>query len=82
MGAGLLIPSIRIAHEDPWWWKELEAALYAFDDSGELPDDELLREVVLASEETMALMRHYRGHDVRDLMGRATRRRRPRARTG
>jgi hypothetical protein len=58
----------RIDHEDRWWWKAMEAALYTFDDYGELPDDELLRDAVLAGEELTALMRHARGHDVSRLM--------------
>jgi hypothetical protein len=58
----------RIDHEDRWWWKELETVLYWFDDYGQLPEDHLLREMVLAGEELMALFRHYRGHDVRELM--------------
>jgi hypothetical protein len=58
----------RIDHDDRFWFKAYEAALYRFDDYGELPDDELLRDAVLAGEELIALMRHARGHDVSELM--------------
>lgn len=58
----------RIDHDDQSWWESLTDAAVEFRLEGELPDDELMREAVLADAEFEALCEHKRGRDVRELM--------------
>lgn len=53
-----------IDHQDPAWWMDLEDAVFAFSQEGTLPEDEVMRDAVLADAEMDALFRHSRGHDV------------------
>jgi hypothetical protein len=58
----------QIDHEDRDWWWELEEAVFAFSQEGVLPEDELMRDAVLADAEMDALFRHSRGRDVGEQM--------------
>ena len=58
----------RIDHDDRKWFEVLAAAIEQFQDTGELPRDDLLRDAVLADAELEALFRHKRGHDVTERM--------------
>ena len=52
---------------DPWFEQAADTVL-RFLDTGDLPRDELLRDLVLANAEFDALWRHKRGQDVAELM--------------
>jgi hypothetical protein len=54
-------------HDDPWF-DECSHAAVRFRVTGELPDQELMRDAVLADLEMECLVRHKRGHDVGELM--------------
>ena len=58
----------RINKNDDEWFERLGAATAAFYQTGELPQDALLREVLLANAELHGLMRHAIGEDVTTLM--------------
>ena len=51
----------RIDHEDPAWFEPIAEAIRRFRRHGELPDDELVLDCVLADGELLALMAHYGG---------------------
>jgi hypothetical protein len=51
----------RIDRSNPAWFDPTEAAIHRFRRTGELHDDPLVRECVLADGELMALMAHYLG---------------------
>jgi hypothetical protein len=53
--------------EDPWFDECIDVAV-RFRMTGELPDEELMRDAVLADLEMECLVRHKRGHDVGELM--------------
>jgi hypothetical protein len=53
--------------DDPWFDLHVDAVI-RFEDTGDLPDDELLRDAVLAHEEWDALQDHARGRDVSEWM--------------
>ncbi len=50
------------------WLEDFEGAAIAFGETGEFPDDELMREAVLAAVEFECLLRHKRGVDVAEWM--------------
>ena len=54
----------RIDYRDPDWFVPIEKATLRLWDDGELPENELIRDLVLADEEFELLVRHKRGHDV------------------
>jgi hypothetical protein len=58
----------RIPRQDERWWEALVDAAVGFETIGELPDDDLIRDVVLADAEMAALWAHKRGRNVRELM--------------
>ena len=58
----------RVPQGDRRWMDEFGKANGAFHEFGELPDDDLLRDVVLADAEFRTLIRHAAGEDVRELM--------------
>ena len=58
----------RIPHDDRRWSDRLSDASQRFQLNGDLPDDELLLDSVLALSEQYTLMEHEGGEDVRDLM--------------
>jgi hypothetical protein len=58
----------RINHDDPGWGSTLESAAKLFNACGDLPEEDLLSDMVLASTELNALIRHAGGDDVRALM--------------
>jgi hypothetical protein len=51
----------RLNHEDPAWFEPIAEAIRRFRRHGELPDDELALDCVLADGELLALMAHYGG---------------------
>jgi len=53
--------------EDPWFDECIDVAV-RFRMTGELPEEELMRDAVLADLEMECLVRHKRGHDVGELM--------------
>ena len=60
--------SIAPPQDDAPWYEELVDAVLEFFDCSVLPDDELMRDAVLAETEYECLLRHKRGEDVRDMM--------------
>lgn len=58
----------RVARLDDGWWETIRAAKTVFALHGELPDDEGMRDWVLALVEYDCLLRHRRGEDVGELM--------------
>jgi hypothetical protein len=58
----------RIPQDEPDWFDPVADAIIRFADEGELPDDDLTRDLVLADAEMDALWRHKRGTDVGELM--------------
>jgi len=58
----------RIPQHDDAWFDALVDAALEFRACGELPDDELMRDAVLADTEYECLMRHKHGEDVSELM--------------
>lgn len=58
----------RVGRRGDRWFDDVVKAVGAFRLDGELPQDELLREVVLADAELVCLLRHHLGRDVEDLM--------------
>jgi hypothetical protein len=54
--------------EDDPWFETCTDAILRFLDTGDLPDDELLRDTVLADAEFAALQEHATGRDVREWM--------------
>ena len=58
----------RINHDDRAWFDEFGEAVDLFHQLGELPEAELLRDVVLADAEVCALYRHVAGKDVTEVM--------------
>jgi len=58
----------RIDRDDPVWFEDLAAAQGRFLREGELPDDELMREAVLANGEFVGLLAHTCGHGDGALM--------------
>jgi hypothetical protein len=53
--------------DDPWFDECIDVAV-RFRMTGELPEEELMRDAVLADLEMECLVRHKRGQDVGDLM--------------
>ncbi len=51
----------RIDHEDPAWFEPIAEAIRRFRRHGELPDNDLVLDCVLADGELLALMMHYGG---------------------
>lgn len=58
----------RVGRRGDRWFDDQVKAIEVFPWGGELPEDELLREVVLADAELVCLLRHDLGHDGEDLM--------------
>lgn len=58
----------RVGSFGKQWFAELARAVEAFRLDGELPEDELLRDVVLADAELVCLIRHWMGQDVAVVM--------------
>jgi hypothetical protein len=58
----------RINQDDPRWLETCAEAILALERTGELPADDLLRDVTLVEAELRALWRHKKGQDVADLM--------------
>ena len=58
----------RLPARDPRWCEEFRDAFEMFVVYGDIPDDPLIREAVLAEGETQALLFAYRGDDVDDLL--------------
>lgn len=58
----------RIDYDAPDWDAPFLAALEAFEATGELPDEGLVREVVLADTELQAIWQHRHGRDVAELL--------------
>ena len=59
----------RINRDDRAWFAAFGEAVDLFHQLGELPEDELLRDAVLADAEVCALCRHVAGKDVTEVMG-------------
>jgi hypothetical protein len=51
----------RLNHDDPAWFEPIAEAIRRFRREGELPDDELVLDCVLADGELLALVAHYGG---------------------
>ena len=58
----------RVPHSNRAWFARMETAAGCFHQLGELPDDELLRDAVLADAELRTLRRHADGEDVAEVM--------------
>ena len=58
----------RIDQDDPNWFEAVWNATIRFIQTGELPDDDLRIEYVLANVEVNALLAHKKGRDVSELM--------------
>ena len=58
----------RMDQSDPDWFEPIADAMLAFEMRGELPADELVREVVLADAEMEVLWAHSKGRDVAEVM--------------
>jgi hypothetical protein len=60
---------MRVDQDDRHWFERFRAAAWAFWTEGEVPDEPLLLDAVLADAEMKALIRHAEGIDVAELMG-------------
>jgi hypothetical protein len=58
----------RIPQGDRVWSEQLDCAVRDFQERGELPADQLMRDVVLGDAEVQALMQHLCGEDVSQVM--------------
>jgi hypothetical protein len=58
----------RIDHDDPTWFEALAKAFTKFGQTGELPNDDLHFEIVLADAELDQLLAHKKGKDVTKAM--------------
>lgn len=58
----------RVPQGDHAWFDRLGVAVGDLHERGELPDDELVRDAVLADAELRTLFRHAAGEDVADIM--------------
>ena len=58
----------QVDYSDPDWCSPMSEAIVIFAQTGDLPDDELLRDLVLADIERSALLWHKHGEDVSELM--------------
>jgi hypothetical protein len=57
-----------INQDDPRWFEALDDAIVVFREFGELPEDQLLHDTVLACEEFQCLQRHYYGDSDPELI--------------